>query len=47
VLYRVEPLDPIVLICVAAGIFGLALLVSLRPALDATRLDLSRSLREE
>jgi predicted permease len=46
-LYRVEPLDPIVLICVAAGIFGLALLVSLRPALDATRLDLSRSLREE
>jgi putative ABC transport system permease protein len=46
-LYQVEPLDPIVLASVSAGIFGLALLVSLRPALEATRLDLTRSLREE
>jgi hypothetical protein len=46
-LYQVEPLDPLVLATVAAGIFGLALLVSLRPALEATRVDLSRSLREE
>lgn len=46
-LYRVEPLDPAVLGTVSAVIFGLALLVSLRPALEATRLDLTRSLREE
>jgi len=46
-LYQVEPLDPVVLVTVAAGIFGLALLVSLRPALEATRVDLTRSLREE
>jgi putative ABC transport system permease protein len=46
-LYRVQPLDPIVLVSVAAGIFGLALLVSLRPAVEVTRLDLARSLREE
>ena len=36
-LYQVEPLDPL----------GLALLVSLRPALEATRVDLNRTLREE
>ena len=46
-LYQVEPLDPIVLVTAAALIFGLALLVSLRPALAATRVDLMRSLREE
>ncbi len=46
-LYQVEPLDPLVLVTVAGGIFGLALLVSLRPALEATRIDLTRSLREE
>jgi ABC-type antimicrobial peptide transport system permease subunit len=46
-LYQVEPLDPLVLITAAALIFGLALLVSLRPALAATRVDLTRSLREE
>ena len=44
---EVQPLDPIVLGTVAAGIFALALLVSLRPALEATRVDLTRSLREE
>jgi predicted permease len=46
-LYQVEPLDPLVLVTVAVGIFGLALLVSLRPALAAGRQDLVRSLREE
>jgi putative ABC transport system permease protein len=46
-LYQVEPLDPVVLAMVAASIFGLALLVSLRPALLATRVDLNRVLREE
>src|SRR5688572_2999473 len=46
-LYQVEPLDPLVLVTVALGIFGLALLVSLRPALAATRVDLTRSLRED
>jgi hypothetical protein len=46
-LYQVEPLDPLVLVTTAAVIFGLALLVSLRPALGATRADLNRTLREE
>jgi putative ABC transport system permease protein len=46
-LYQVEPLDPLVLITAAALIFGLALLVTLRPALAATNVDLTRSLREE
>jgi putative ABC transport system permease protein len=46
-LYQVEPLDPIVLVTAAALIFGLALLVSLRPALAAARVDVTRSLREE
>jgi predicted permease len=46
-LYQVEPLDPLVLVMTAAGIFVLALLVSLRPALEAARVDLTRSLREE
>lgn len=46
-LYRVEPLDPGVLAGVSALILGLSLLVSLRPALAAARLDLTRSLREE
>jgi putative ABC transport system permease protein len=46
-LYQVEPLDPLVLVSVAAGIFVLALLVSVRPALQAARVDLARTLREE
>jgi putative ABC transport system permease protein len=46
-LYQVEPLDPLVLASVAAGIFALALAVSLRPALAAGRVDLARTLREE
>jgi hypothetical protein len=46
-LYQVEPLDRLTLVPTAAVIFGLALLVSLRPALEATRVDLNRTLREE
>ena len=46
-LYQVQPLDPAVLVTVATVILGLSLLVSLRPALEATRLDLTRTLREE
>jgi putative ABC transport system permease protein len=46
-LYQVEPLDPLVLVSVAAGILLLALLVSLRPALAAARVDPNRVLREE
>jgi len=46
-LYRVEPLDPAVLATVSAVILGLALLMSLKPAREATRLDLTRSLRGE
>ncbi|HEY3517530.1 MAG TPA: FtsX-like permease family protein, partial [Gammaproteobacteria bacterium] len=46
-LYQVEPLDPLTLVTTAAIIFGLTLLVSLRPALEATRVDLNRTLREE
>lgn len=46
-LYRVEPLDPAVLVTISAMILGLALVVSLRPAFEASRLDLTRSLRDE
>jgi hypothetical protein len=46
-LYQVEPLDPLTLVTTSAVIFGLALLVSLRPAFEATRVDLNRTLREE
>jgi putative ABC transport system permease protein len=46
-LYQVEPLDPLTLVTTAALIFGIALLVSLRPAFEATRVDLNRTLREE
>lgn len=46
-LFQVEPLDPVVLGTVALLIALLALGVSLRPALAATRLDLARLLRED
>jgi predicted permease len=46
-LFQVEPLDPVVLGTVALLIAVLALGVSLRPALAATRLDLARLLRED
>jgi ABC-type antimicrobial peptide transport system permease subunit len=46
-LFRVEPLDPAVLLSVAGAILGVAVLVSLKPALDAARVDVARMLRDE
>lgn len=46
-LFQVEPFDPLVTGGVAAAIVALALVVSLRPALAATRIDLARVLRED
>jgi predicted permease len=46
-LYRVEPLDAATLGTVSALILGLALAVSLRPALEAARVDFTKALREE
>jgi putative ABC transport system permease protein len=46
-LFRVEPFDPVTLLGTAALIFGLALFVSLRPAIRAARVDLADVLREE
>ena len=46
-LFRVEPLDPATLAGVAGGLLLLSVAVSLRPALAASRPDLTRLLREE
>ena len=46
-LFRVEPLDILTLSAVALSIVALALLVSLRPALSAARVDLAHVLRDE
>jgi ABC-type antimicrobial peptide transport system permease subunit len=46
-LYRVEPLDGATLTTVSALILGLALVVSLRPAFVASRVDFAKGLREE
>lgn len=46
-MFRVQPLDPATLTVVASLILGLALLVSLRPALRAARVDLASVLRSE
>jgi putative ABC transport system permease protein len=46
-LFQVQPFDPATLIGVSVTILGLALIVSLGPALAATRQDLARVLREE
>jgi predicted permease len=46
-LFQVEPFDPLVTGSVAGVIVGLALAVSLRSALSASRLDLARQLRED
>jgi hypothetical protein len=43
----VEPLDSPTLAAVAAAILGLALIVSLKPAIDAARVDLVHTLRDE
>jgi predicted permease len=46
-LFQVEPLDPLVIGGVAAAIAVLTLVVSLRPAISAGRVDLAQMLREE
>jgi predicted permease len=46
-LFRVDPLDPATLTAVSAAILALALLVSLKPAIDAARVDLAHTLRDE
>jgi ABC-type lipoprotein release transport system permease subunit len=43
----VEPFDPLTLVGVAALMLTLALIVSLRPALRAARLDLGSVLKEQ
>ena len=45
-LFQVQPFDPVTIGGVAVTILALAMLVSLRPALRAARVDLSRVLRE-
>jgi predicted permease len=46
-LFQVEPFDPLVTLSVAALIVLLAVLVTLRPALRAARVDLAQVLRDE
>ena len=46
-LFHVEPFDVVAIGCVVAAMTALALLVSLRPAMHAARVDLARVLREE
>jgi len=46
-LYQVAPLDPKVLATTVSLILACALLVSLNPAVEAARLELTRALREE
>jgi ABC-type antimicrobial peptide transport system permease subunit len=46
-LFQVEPFDPLVTLSVAALIVVLAVLVTLRPALAAARVDLAQVLHDE
>jgi putative ABC transport system permease protein len=46
-LFRVEPFDPATLVAAAGAILALALLVSVRPALRAARVDLGTVLKDE
>jgi predicted permease len=46
-LFRVQPLDPLTLVLAASSILALTLLVTLRPAIAAARVDLARLLRDE
>jgi putative ABC transport system permease protein len=46
-LFQVTPFDPATLIGVSATILAMAIVVSVRPALTAMRVDLARLLREE
>jgi ABC-type antimicrobial peptide transport system permease subunit len=46
-LFRVEPLDPVVLLSVSGAILVLSLLVSARAAVEAGRVDLTSLLKDE
>jgi ABC-type antimicrobial peptide transport system permease subunit len=46
-LFQVEPFDPLVTIGVATMLVALAIAVSVRPAVSASRVDLARVLRED
>ncbi len=46
-LHGVAPIDPLTYVSVALGLFGVAVLASLLPALTASRIDPMESLREE
>jgi putative ABC transport system permease protein len=46
-LFQVDPLDPFVMGGVALAIIALAMVVSLRPAIAAARVDLARVLRDD
>jgi putative ABC transport system permease protein len=46
-LFRVDPLDSPTLAGVSAALLGVALIVSLKPAIDAARVDLVHTLRDE
>jgi ABC-type antimicrobial peptide transport system permease subunit len=46
-LFQVEPFDPVVTLSAAGTIIALSLVVGLRPALAASRLDLSKVLRDD
>jgi predicted permease len=46
-LFQVEPFDPVVTLSAAGTIIALSLVVGLRPALAASRLDLSNVLRDD
>jgi ABC-type antimicrobial peptide transport system permease subunit len=46
-LFQIRPLDPVTLSAAAAAILTIALLVSLRPALRAARVDLATVLKEQ
>jgi hypothetical protein len=46
-LFQVQPFDPTTLVAVSATILGLAVAVSLKPAIAAARMDVARVLRDE
>jgi ABC-type lipoprotein release transport system permease subunit len=46
-LFKVQPLDPLTLVLVAGTIMALTLIVTVRPAIVAARVDLASLLREE
>ena len=44
--FQVEPLDPLRIAAVAGALLTIAVVVSLRPALRASRVDVARTLRD-